>query len=271
MPTSSHRAPKLAVGHRPVSRPCQRMAVDLLEHKSRSNNSKYATSVIDHLTRLFDLVVISDKSSAIITRVLVERVFFGFSAPETLHSDIGSEYENELVKEFRFKKTRTSAYRLQGISVLERVYSTMHNMLAMYVNVKYDNWAQSLPVIQLAHNTAYNKTLEETPNCLMLGRRASIPVDVILDIPCTSGSGTWLDYSRRTVENLQLAYEIAHRNLQTRREVVASCESNPGYPKPSVSTTANGKTRQPRISDTELNVNTQARPCTTSAHINGKL
>ena len=42
--------------------------------------------------------------------------------------------------------------------MLERVHSTMHNMLAMYVNVKYDNWAALLPFIQLAHNTAYNKT-----------------------------------------------------------------------------------------------------------------
>ena len=37
----------------------------------------------------------------------------------------------------------------------------MHNMLAMYVNVKYDDWAELLPLIQPAHNTAY-KTLEET-------------------------------------------------------------------------------------------------------------
>ena len=149
-------------------------------------------------------------------------LFSVFSAPETLHSDLGCEFENELVKElqsvFGFKKTRTSAYRPLGNSVLECVHSTMHNMLAMYVDVKYDNWAEFLPFIQLAHNTAYNKMLEETPHFLMFDRRASLPVDIILGVPCTSGSGTRLDCSRRTVENLQLAYEIARRNLQERAD-----------------------------------------------------
>ena len=48
----------------------------------------------------------------------------------------------------------------------------------------------------------------------MFGRRASLPVDIILGVPRTSGSGTRLEYSRRTVENLQLAYEIAPRYLR---------------------------------------------------------
>ena len=85
-------------------------------------------------------------------------------------------------------------------------------MLAMYVDVKYDDWAELLPMIQLAHTTAYNKTLEGTPHVLMFGRRASLPVDIILGVPSTSGSGTRLGYFRRTVENLQLACEIARRN-----------------------------------------------------------
>ena len=89
-------------------------------------------SVIDHLTRFLVLVAISDKSAAAIARVLVEHVFSVFSAPETLHTDLGCEFENELVKEmqsvFGFKNTHTSAYRPQGNSVLERVHSTMHNI-----------------------------------------------------------------------------------------------------------------------------------------------
>ena len=139
-----------------------------------------------------------------------------------MHGDQGSEFANELVKELQsvlgFKMTRTSAYRPQGNSVLERVHSTLHNMLATYINVEYDNCAELLPFIQLVHNTAYNETLEETPHFLMFGRRASLPVDIIICVPCTSGSGTRLEYSRRTVENLQLAYEIAPRNLRERAD-----------------------------------------------------
>ena len=83
-----------------------------------------------------------------------------FGPPKTLHSDQGKEFENELVKElqsaFEYKKTRTAAFRPQGNSVLERVHSTVHNMLAMYTNLSFDNWAELLPFVQLAHSTAYS-------------------------------------------------------------------------------------------------------------------
>ena len=48
---TSHRPPKLPVGHRPVPRPFQHVAVDLVDHKSSSNNSKYIMSMIEHLDR----------------------------------------------------------------------------------------------------------------------------------------------------------------------------------------------------------------------------
>ena len=86
----------------------------------------------------------------------------------------------------------------------------MHNMFAMYAHIKDDHWAELLPYIQRARNTTYNKSLQETPHLL--------PVDNILGILCTSGSGTRLKYFRRTVENLQLAYEIACSNLQERTD-----------------------------------------------------
>ena len=59
----------------------------------------------------------------------------------------------------------------------------------MYVSVKYNNWAELLLFIQLAHSTAYNKTLEENPRFFMFSRRASLPVDVVLGVPCMSGYG----------------------------------------------------------------------------------
>ena len=39
--------------------------------------------------------------------------------------------------------------------------------------------------MQLAHNTAYSKTLEETPQYLVFGRAATLPVELILGVPFT--------------------------------------------------------------------------------------
>ena len=81
-----------------------------------------------------------------------------------------------------------------------------------------DNWAELLPFVQLAHNTAYSTTLQETPHFLTFGRAAVLPVNLILGVPSTSAPQTQLDYSKQTVENLQLAYEQARRNLRERAD-----------------------------------------------------
>ena len=79
-------------------------------------------------------------------------------------------------------------------------------MLAMYSNLACDHWAELLPIVQLAHNTAFSKTLEETPHYLVFRRTATLPVELILGVPSTDAPRNRLHCSRRTVENLQLAY-----------------------------------------------------------------
>ena len=138
-----------------------------------------------------------------VVRHLIDRVLLVFGPPETLHSDQGKKFQNQLVNElqsvFGYKKTRTAAYRPQGNSVPKRVHSTVHNMFAMYSNFACDNWAEVLPFVQLAHNTAHPKTLEETPHYLVFGRTATLPVELSLGVPSTNAPRNELDYSRRTV------------------------------------------------------------------------
>ena len=52
----------------------------------------------------------------------------------------------------------------------------------------------------------------------MFGRAGTLPVELILGVPSTDAPQSQLDYSRRTVENLQLAYELARRNLKERAD-----------------------------------------------------
>ena len=98
---TSHRPPTLPTGHRPVTRPFQCVAVDLVEYKTVSEGNRFILSVIDHLTRFVILIAIKNKEATTIVRNLVDRVFSVFGPPETLHSDQGTEFENQLVKELQ--------------------------------------------------------------------------------------------------------------------------------------------------------------------------
>ena len=79
---SSHRPPKLPVGHRSVTRAFQCVAVDLVEYKSLSQGNCFILSAIDHFTRFVALIPIKDKAARTIVH-LIERVFSVFGPPET--------------------------------------------------------------------------------------------------------------------------------------------------------------------------------------------
>lgn len=135
--------------------------MDLVEEYNFSEGNRYVFSVIDHLlTRFVISIAIPNKEADTVVRNLVGRVFPVLRPPETLHSDQGTGFENQLVKELQFvfgyKKTRTTAYRPQRSSASERVHSIVHNMLAMYSNLACDTCVELLSFVQLAHNTVYS-------------------------------------------------------------------------------------------------------------------
>ena len=85
-----HRRPPLPKGHVPVEWSFQRVAIDLVEYKTISQECKYVVSVIDDFTRSVILTPIRDKTATAIARVVVDRVLSVFGVPEMLHSDRGT-------------------------------------------------------------------------------------------------------------------------------------------------------------------------------------
>ena len=177
----------------------------------------YALTIIDHLTRFAVLVALPDKKEQTIAKALVEWVFGIFGPPETLPSDQGPEFENKVVKQlqdvFGYKTTKTTPYRPQGNTVLERMHSTLHAMLSMYSNIAQNNWVGVLPFIQLAHNTSFSSTMHETPFFLMFGRQARLLIDIIFGIPHVGRSITTEEFAHPARENLQIAFELARRSF----------------------------------------------------------
>ena len=86
-------------------------------------------------------------------------------------------------------------------------------MLSMYSNITQNNWAEALPFIQLAHNTYFSSMMHEVQFFLMFGRQARLPIDIIFGIPHVGTSTTTEELAHSTRENLQIAFELARRNL----------------------------------------------------------
>ena len=122
--------------------------------------------MMDHLTRFAVLLPVRNKAAETVADAIIERIISICGPPETLHSDQGPEFKNKVIYQLQqilgYKKTCTTPYRPQGNAVSERVYSTMHSMLAMHSTINQSNWSTLLPFVQLAHNTSFSATMHET-------------------------------------------------------------------------------------------------------------
>ena len=79
---------------------------------------------------------------------------------------------------------------------------------------------QILPFVQMGHNTAYNSTLHETPYYFMFGRMPTLPIGVIMGMPDIPESA--LQYTHKTVKNLQFACELSRQNTSERADAQAA-------------------------------------------------
>ena len=80
--------PKLPVGHRPITRAFQCVAVDLVKCECLSQGNRFIHSVIDHVARFVILIPIKNKAALTIVRHLIERVFPVFGPPKTLPTKV---------------------------------------------------------------------------------------------------------------------------------------------------------------------------------------
>ena len=111
--------------HLHACRPWQTVAIDLCGPVPTTQRGNTQILVIaDHFTRWYDALPIPNGLAEVVAKVLDERTFCYFGVPEEIHSDQGRQFESELLQQCNIwgcKKTRTTPYHPQGISVVERL------------------------------------------------------------------------------------------------------------------------------------------------------
>ena len=105
----------------------------------------------------------------------------------------------------------------------------MHNMLAVYCELAHDDWAQLIPLVQMAHNIACSNTLHETPHYLVFGRMPTLPSDVIMGMLQADKPDSALQCTHKNVENFQFACELENQNLGERADAQAASNADLRY------------------------------------------
>ena len=167
-----------------VSRPLERVGIDLVELGTSYSGNKYFVTIIDHFTRYVTAIPIPDKTADTVTQALLKFVSDN-SMPQTIISDRGSEFVNELFKtvcnNLKAKCKLTTAYHPMANGCTERANGTIKQALSHLAAEDMLNWDKMLPLATLAVNTAYHSQISEIPFFLFHGRDARLPFNELIN------------------------------------------------------------------------------------------
>ena len=90
-------------------------------------------------------------------------------------------------------------------------------MITMYVKEDQTDWDQHLPYVMMAYRASEHASTKTTPNQLMFGREALIPLDLLAGkIPGETGSVD--QYTEQLHHNLRVAFEKARVHTKAAQE-----------------------------------------------------
>lgn len=113
-------------------------------------------------------------------------------------------------------KTRTTPYRPQSDGMIERANRTIENMLATFVSKNQKDWDDLIPLLMLAYRSATHEATGVSPNEMVFGRSATLPVDLVLGRPDPEKYEQILssEYAKNLSNKLDKIHEFARGKLK---------------------------------------------------------
>lgn len=217
------RTKRYKLGQRPPAwKPFQRVSADFVRIACPSKKgNKMVLVVIDHLSHWIELFACKEETAEVVADCLYKEIACRYGCPGELHSDNGSQFTSEVIKELTallgIDRSTTTPYRHQANGMAERAIKTMLGMLGTVVSETHDDWDECLPAVRMAYNTSFNKAAGETPFFLIYGTDPSMPSDYMLgaDEPEYKNMK---EYNRCLVKRLRIAWKAAEESNTAEQE-----------------------------------------------------
>ena len=197
--------------------PLDRLTTDILgPFPESTRGNKYVLAVTDYFTKWVEIFTIPDQTAATCAEIILNEVIARFGCPYNIHSDQGQNYESaiftELCQLLEIRKTRTSPGHPRCNGQVERFNRTLVSMIKAYLKGQQREWDKHLGCLAAAYRATLHKSTGLTPNMLMFGREARLPIEVILGIGTTSTGEevtSYGEYVNALKERMQVAHDLA--------------------------------------------------------------
>ncbi|CAC5391269.1 unnamed protein product [Mytilus coruscus] len=218
-----------------ASMPFERVSTDIMGPLPVSGPSKYQYVLvfICYFTKYVEFIPLSDIRASTVAKAFIENVLCRHGSPSFLHSDRGSNYLSNIVREtcklFEITKTHTTSYHPQCNGQSKRMMRSVKDMLSKYLDDN-KNWLNFLPFIQFAYNTAPSvDTTDYSPFFLVYGRHPKNPIDS--NLPNLDVNKTAQEYVTTLLEELEIGRKIAKELIEIRKsEMLKKANKNRDNP-----------------------------------------
>ena len=148
----------------------------------KSTQINYVLSGIDAFTLYLFAVPLTNVYADTVARKLV-KVFFQHSyIPQTIHSDLGTNFTSELMSEsarlLEVNLKHASLKHPQTIGAIERSHGTLKRISKLNTENKWKDWHKYVPLATFTQNTSYHSATNCCPSTLFHGREPIKPLDI---------------------------------------------------------------------------------------------
>lgn len=145
------------------------------------NGNKYVLAVTDYFTKWVLAIPVPTQTAQATAEVLYEHYICIYGVPDTIISDQGSHFNNELMRAFTVilgcHHIKSTPYHPQTNGAIERFNSTFERQVAKLTNQYSNTWDLHLKSITFAYNTGRHAATEFSPYQLQFGRYPKLPPD----------------------------------------------------------------------------------------------
>lgn len=205
-----------------TSRPLELICMDFLSIEPDSSNTKDVLVVTDHFTKFAVAIPTPNQKARTVAKCLWENFIVYYGIPERLHTDQGTDFESNLIKELcavsGIRKGRTTPYHPRGNPV-ERFNQTLLNMLGTLESKQKSKWKDHIKPLVHAYNCTKNEVTGFAPYELMFGRSPRLPVDLAFGLPIQKDkSQSHSQYVQDLKDRLKESFYIASKNAAKNAE-----------------------------------------------------
>lgn len=204
--------------------PFERVSTDILGPlpTCKDTGHKYVLVFIDNFSKYMELIAVPDTKAERIAWAFVKEIVCRHGTPAYLHSDRGTNYLSNIVREtckiLKVTKTQTTSYHPQCNGQSERCMSYILASLAKRLDKHHDSWDLYLPLAQYVYNTSpCLDSTGYTPAFLVHGRILRSPIDNLTpELPEPPRSAQ--QYVAKLFHVLESARQDAETTLKERKD-----------------------------------------------------